>query len=179
MSQAQGSVFSQVDHEVFLVTANHEGAASGMVVTWVLPASMQPGYPRLLFLAAEANYTFELLRSSGRFVIHLLAEGQVGLMERFGLESGRDFDKFANISYEESIKGDRILTGCLGFAVCEVSQIVALPERQIVIADVTDQAIDPAVKPLTKKLAFSSMPPFLQSKFHEKQKLVAALSLDK
>ena len=176
MSLSQGSVFSHVDHEVFLITASHDKQASGMVVTWVLPASMQAGYPKLLFLAAESNYTFELLKRSGRFVMHLLAEDQIPLMERFGLESGRSFDKFEGLSYKLSAEGDRILENTAGYALCQVEQIMALPERLVVVADVSQQQVDKSKRALSKKDAFSRMSQELLAKFEEKQRQVAALS---
>lgn len=176
MSQAASSFFSLVDHEVFAITAHSAEARSGMIATWVLPASIQSGYPECLFLSSPLNFTHSLIMQSQRFVIHLLAEEQAELVGQLGLSSGRDSDKLKTVAHSVTKQGDLIIKDCCGFAVCEVKQSFSLAERVAIVGRVLHQEVYSERKALTKKAAFARVSPEILAALHAKQKEIAEKS---
>ncbi|MFW7380765.1 MAG: flavin reductase [Oligoflexus sp.] len=174
MSQAAQSFFSIVDHEVFAITAHTAAARSGMIATWVLPASIQQGYPQCLFLSSPYNFTHELIMESKRFVIHLLSSSQSALLGQLGLGSGRDHDKLKELAYGLSPEGDIILSDTCGYAVCSVKNSFALDERVAIVGEVLQQKVFADKTALTKKAAFANVSPEIRDRLHAKQKEVAA-----
>ena len=94
---ANPSIFSLTNHEVFLISAENNGERSAFIATWCLPASLLPNTPRLMFLGSPLNYTMKLIEKSKKFAITLLSSEQADYLVRFGLESGKDIDKFDSI----------------------------------------------------------------------------------
>ena len=165
------SIFSLTDHEVFLLTcADNEGRKSGMIATWVLPASLLPDTPRLMFLSSPLNYTHELMLAKGSFVVHLLASDQFGMVPQFGLHSGRAQDKFDNIDMVCSNGGHPIVQGTCGWAECKVAANYDMGERVMVVGEVTSQKCFDNKKALTKRMAFSSLAPEVRNQLAEKHK---------
>jgi flavin reductase (DIM6/NTAB) family NADH-FMN oxidoreductase RutF len=174
--QQKSSPFAFVDHEVFAITAHHEGRRSGFIATWVLPASIQEGYPQCLILSSPGNYTHELILASKRLVLHLLGRDQAELLPLLGLDSGRDHpDKLAKV--EGQIVGDHadfILSNTCGYAVCQLQQRFALDEREALVGQVLHQEIVPGASALTKRQAFADLDDESRMRLQEKQKEVAA-----
>lgn len=171
------SIFSFVDHEVFAITANHGGQQSGSIATWVLPSSIQDGYPECMVLSAPQNYTHELMLGSGRFVLHLLAKSQARHLLALGIESGRDLDKLSLVPHTLNGKGDVILDGVSAYRVCTVVQTMRLSERVAVIGRVEHEQLFSQRLPLSKKAAFAALSSEERQKLHDKQKQVADKSI--
>jgi len=176
LSQAAASFFSLVDHEVFAITAHTAHARSGMIATWVLPASIQAGYPECLILSSPDNFTHKLIMESRRFVIHLLSDQQSDLLGKLGLSSGRDVDKLSQVNHRLSSSGDLVIQNTCGYAICEVKEFFTLAERVAVIGRVLQQEFAPELQALTKKAAFTKVSPDIRDKLYAKQKEVAARS---
>ena len=161
------TIFSKTNHEVFVITANGE-PSSGFIATWVLPASLVPGTPRLLVLASPLNYTTQLIRDSKKFVVNLLADDQSSLIPHFGLLSGKSQDKLASIDHQESDFGPLLDHTC-GYAQCLLSKEVDLGERVILIGDVEHHTVHPK-EALTKNHGFGSLPEEIRQQLVEKHR---------
>src|SRR5438552_135293 len=102
---AASTLFAWLDQEVWLVTAQAADRRSGLIATFVNQASIVPDLPRVLVALSKQHFTWELVEASGAFALHLLAEEQIELVWRFGLESGRDTDKLAGLSVTTAVTG--------------------------------------------------------------------------
>jgi flavin reductase (DIM6/NTAB) family NADH-FMN oxidoreductase RutF len=153
-----GSLFNFANQEIYIVTAAHGGQVSGQATTWITLASLIPEHPRVTAIISPRNYTFALIRSSGQFILNLLAEGQQDWVSRFGLQSTRDVDKFAGIATQFSAKGIPILPDTCGWAECTVIQTVDLGDRMVFIADVIQQQVQEHRKPLRRQEALATLP---------------------
>ncbi len=162
-------LLAQVDHEVFLLTARHEQRESGMIITWILPATLVPDRPRVIIVPSPCNFTHELMRASRRFLVHLLAEDQAELLPRFGLYSGRDRNKFEGMKLERTKTGLPIIPNCCGWIECQIISEQDLGDRIVTVADVIDQFVDPSRKPLSKSAAFARQPAAIQQALWEKR----------
>lgn len=169
-----GSIFSLTDHEIYVVTARHEGRDSGQVATWILPATLVPDRPRVAIVLSPRNFTHGLIAASGRFVLNLLAEEQHALVPLFGLHSTRDIDKFADIQVERTSSGIAVLPGSCGWAECDIVSSMDLGDRIVYAADVVEQRVRPGAVPLRKRAAFALQPEDVRLRLEEKHRVDGA-----
>ena len=153
-----GSPFEHTDHEVFVVTAAHGGREGGQIATWVMPGSLISDQPRVVAVLSPLNATFDLIWPSRRFAVALLAEDQLALLPHFGLRSGRELDKLAGLTLHRTASGLPVPAGCCGFADCRVVDSLDGGDRVICLADVIEQGVDPARRPLRLREALRRLP---------------------
>ena len=116
---AINDVFRQTDREVWLLTAQSGAERAGLIATFVNQASIIPALPRVVVGLAKQHHTMQVVERGRGFVLHLLAEDQLELVWRFGLQSGRTVDKWAGLSSTDAVGGPR-LTGALAWLDCRV-----------------------------------------------------------
>ncbi|MEM2106891.1 MAG: flavin reductase family protein, partial [Candidatus Bathyarchaeia archaeon] len=66
----------------------------------------------------------------------------------FGLQSGRDIDKFATIPYETKVTGAPILKDCLAYLDCEVERAIPVGDHTLFAGRIVDANIKADKKPL-------------------------------
>ena len=76
--------------------------------------------PRVLIGLARQHYTWELVEASGAFALHLMGEEHLEWVWRFGLQSGRDQDKYAGLVFHTAASGSPLLRDALGWLDCRV-----------------------------------------------------------
>ncbi len=158
MDSVCDSIFQLTNHEIYVLTAVDEGRVGGQVATWVMPTTLVSDRLRLMASISPFNFTYELIDRSQRFVVQMLAEGQQDWVPRFGLQTGRDFDKFADIPVRYTESGIPILPDTCGWAECQIIHQVDTGDRRICIADVIQEQAFAGRKPLTKNDAFANLP---------------------
>lgn len=169
-----GSIFSLTDHEIYVVTARHEGRDSGQIATWIIPATLVPDRPRIAAIISPRNFTHGLLAASGRFVVNLLSDEQHALLPRFGLQSTRDRDKFEGMELDRSPHGIAVLRGTCGWAECRIVSSLDLGDRIIYAADIIAQEVYPGRRPLRKNEAFALQPSAVRAQLEEKHRIEGA-----
>jgi flavin reductase (DIM6/NTAB) family NADH-FMN oxidoreductase RutF len=130
------AVFSQLDRELWVVTAAHAQRQSGLVATWVSPASIDPQRPMLLLALAPNHFTSQLVLESGWLAAHLLRADQVELAWNFARDSGRSRDKLAGLARVEVGCPAPVLADCLGWLVGRVVAWCDLCDRWLIWCDV-------------------------------------------
>ena len=165
-----GSIFSLTNHELFVVTSMHEERDNGQIATWIVPATLVPTRQRIVAVLSRKNYTHELVSASGRFAINLLAVGQEALVPLFGLQSGRDIDKFAGLQPYRTSRGLPVLPGTCGWAECVVRESIDAGDRLIYLADIEEQLLHYGRDPLRKYDAFDLLPPEIREQLEEKHR---------
>ncbi|MBN1448915.1 MAG: flavin reductase [Bacteroidetes bacterium] len=165
------SMFSLTNHEIFVLTAHHDGRDNGQVATWIMPATLVPERPRIAAILSPRNYTHELIAGDGRFILHMLAADQHELLPRFGLHSGRDRDKFDGLTIRRSATGLPIIEGCCGWAECRILTSLDAGDRIVYIADIVEQELRPGCIPLRKQEAFAAQPEDVRILLEEKHRV--------
>src|SRR3954452_13625481 len=94
------AVFNRLDPPVWLLTAKAQGRRGGLIATFVNQASITPDLPRVVVGLARQHFTWGLVEQSRCFSLQLLGEGHLDWVWRFGLQSGRDTDKFLGLEVE-------------------------------------------------------------------------------
>jgi flavin reductase (DIM6/NTAB) family NADH-FMN oxidoreductase RutF len=152
------SIFTLTNPEIYVITAVHQGQRSGQVATWVTLAALDPEQIRVVAIISPRNFTFDLIRHSGRFAINLLAQGQEDWLTLFGLYSTREVDKFAGLDLQTTPTGIPLLPGTCGWAECQIVQAVDLGDRMVFIADVLHHQLYEQHQPLCRIEAMQALP---------------------
>lgn len=158
VSPALSSIFQLTDHEIYVLTASHGGLVGGQVATWVMPTTLLLDRLRIVASLSPFNYTYGLIESSQRFVVHMLASDQAEWLPRFGLQSGHSVDKFADLAVDYTASGIPVLPNTCGWAECQVIHQVDTGDRRLCIADVIHQQVEVARKPLSRIAALEQLP---------------------
>lgn len=107
-------------HDVHIVCARHDDRKSGLAVAWVT----QVADDVVLVCIGKQSYTRELLLAAGSFSLNVLRSDQVAVGRAFGLRSGRDVDKFADVAYHTGQTGSPLLDDCARTYDCSVEQVL-------------------------------------------------------
>jgi flavin reductase (DIM6/NTAB) family NADH-FMN oxidoreductase RutF len=105
----------------------------------VFGASIVPERPRLMVILSNTNFTTGLIAKSGRLSISLLAEGQLKLLERLGLQSGRDAYKLDGIRFEMDSHGCPLFEASAATASCEVLESSSLGDSTAFLCAVRER----------------------------------------
>lgn len=153
-------VFRLVNREVWIVTSA-DGEANrprrgGLLATWVAQASLDPAQPLLIAAIAKNHFTAELIGASGSFAAHLISAEQIELAWRFGIGSGRDRDKLAELSTRSAVTGAPVLDDCLAWLDCRVLTTYDAGDRLFFWADVVDGGRTGDGEPLCEQELFAA-----------------------
>lgn len=127
---------------LFVLTSASEGRDSGCIINTAGQVTSEPN--RISIAVNKANFTQELVQKSGIFNISILSEAAgFDLFRRFGFQSGRTVDKFADFDgCRRSNNGLYYITaGTNGYISAAVEQSVDLGSHTLFIASVKDMDI--------------------------------------
>jgi flavin reductase (DIM6/NTAB) family NADH-FMN oxidoreductase RutF len=133
---AANTLFATLNRELWLVTAAAGGLRSGLIATSVAPVSIVPEMPRVLVAVARHHFTHELIEASGTFGAHLLGEDNLEWVGRFGMQSGRDSDKFTGLSVHDGTTGSPLLAAAIGWLDCRIEARMDTGDRSVYLAEV-------------------------------------------
>lgn len=127
------------DYEVNVITSVDGETINGQIATWVTQVSAEP--PLMAVCISPTRYTSELINKSGVLAINMLSKEQAALVPHFGYKSGRETDKFAEISYKKAQTGSPILENVSAYLDCKIKQTYDGGDHLIYLAEVVDADI--------------------------------------
>ena len=139
----------KLSYGLYIVTTKDGEKANGCIVNTAIQAASTPN--QLCICINKANYTHDMVLKTGVFNVSVLSKtAQFPLYQRFGFQSGRDVDKFANIT----APADENAVPYLGWQTCSVlsAKVVSrqdLGTHTLFIAEVTDAKLLSDNPPLT------------------------------
>lgn len=148
-------VYALLDVPLWIVTA----ASGGIVASTVGQASIATDMPRQLITIAKRHNTYGIVERSRAFAMHLISEQQLDLVWRFGLQSGRDVNKFTGLSYRAGATGSPLLPDVVAWLDCRVEACLDSGDRAIYLAAIVDGKVERADTPLTANRLFAIAPP--------------------
>jgi len=105
----------------------------GMTVSSFTPVSLEPAL--VLVCLQRSCSIFNDLVEFGRFGLNILASHQQALSIRF---SARDTERFEGIEWRRGANGVPLLSGVLATMECDLDQVYACGDHQILIGKVSD-----------------------------------------
>ena len=160
-------VMNKLSYGLFVLTAKDGDKDNGCIINTAAQVTTTPN--RIIITVNKENYTHDMIKKTGEFNLSVLDESAVfDTFQHFGFQSGRDTDKFAEITFARAENGIAYLTGeCNAYISGKVADTVDLGTHTMFIADVTggevlsdkDSAtyayyhanIKPSAKPVEKK----------------------------
>ena len=83
----------QITYGLYVLTTRQQGKDNGLIINTVMQIAEQPN--RLAVTISKRNHSCQMLRETGVFnVSTITTEADFALFQRFGMQSGRDADKF-------------------------------------------------------------------------------------
>ncbi len=123
MNSSEGSAIAGIFWSyspVVVITSEFEGKINGQVAVTVVTSSIVGSVPRLIVGIWKGNYTHSFIYNSKKLNIHLLKKDQFELVKNFGFYTGREKDKFKNISYKLGKNDCPVVGGVHSYMECEV-----------------------------------------------------------
>lgn len=115
---------------VAVVTACGASGWSGTTVSTVTSVSMTP--PIVLCCVSRGSRTLAAIRHAGCFAIHLLADDQPDLADRFSRPPG-DSSRFEELGYEvRLIRGTPVIAGALAVGWCDLHSLDEIGDHFVV-----------------------------------------------
>ena len=94
----------RIGYGLYLLTAKGQGRENGCIVNAVMQVTSTPN--RVAVALNKSSFTHELVAESGVMNVSCLSvDAPFSVFERFGLQSGRDTDKFAGVSTTRTENG--------------------------------------------------------------------------
>lgn len=152
----------KLSYGLFVLTVKSGNKANGCITNTAIQVTTEPN--RIVFAVNKANYTHDLLVESGVFNISILSEdASFDVFKRFGFQSGRDIDKFADYDKEKYAEADNgvmyIKEGTNAFISGEVIQTTDLGSHTLFVCDVTDMEVLSDAKSATYEYYQSNIKP--------------------
>jgi len=142
----------QVTHGLYVLTAVHGGRANGQCLDAAMQVTSSP--PRIAIGLGKKSLTHEMIAETGKFVLNALDKQDpkcLDVIRRFGFQSGRNVDKFADFPYLAGKNGCPILPDAKAFWACTVLPefTLDLGTHTLFVAQVTRAGVRKEGEPLT------------------------------
>ena len=127
---------------LYLLTAHEEGKDNGCIINTAIQAASDP--VRVLVCVIKNNYTCGMIQRTGQFNVSAITQDATfDLFKHFGMQSGRDVDKFAG--FEGVARGENgvyyLAERANMYLSAKVSEQHDLGSHMLFIGEVTDAAV--------------------------------------
>ena len=134
------SAIHKLTYGLFVLTAKDGDKDNGSIINTALQVTSDP--LQLSIAVNKANYTHDMIMKTGEFNVSSLSqETPFSLFQRFGMQTGREVDKFDGFTdMERAANGIYYIKGTANAAICcKVVQTIDVGTHTIFIGEVTEQ----------------------------------------
>ncbi len=130
--------FYTLSYGLYIVSAQSEGKKNGYVANTAFQVTAEPS--QLAISCNKDNLSAKIIAASGFFSVSVLEQdASQDILGRFGYKSGKDFDKFAETQYFETLHGVPVVTeGCISWFVCKLTKTFDVGTHLLFIGEVLD-----------------------------------------
>ncbi len=161
------TAFYKLSYGLYLLTARAGEKENGCIINTAIQCASEP---KLLSICViNKNYTCDMIKETGRFNVSVLTENTpFELFQHYGMQSGRDVDKFAGDNATPRLEnGIRYLPFGAAVFACKVISSQDLGSHTLFIAEIEDARTLTDTPPATYAYYQSSIKP--QPKPEEKK----------
>ncbi len=141
------------------VTSHWQGKDNVQIAVAIAAASIVPDRPRVVVQLYKTNLSHSMVLSSGALALNFLKPDQTNLIGEFGLVSGRNQDKLAEVEKTKGASGSPVLNDCFGFLDCRVINAMDAGDMTCFLAEVVDGKTLAEGDPLWWRDARRQLPP--------------------
>ena len=148
-SELDRRAFRDLSYGLYIVTSLDGDRLNGQIVNTVIQVTSDP--PRVAVIINQKNLTHEFITRSGVFGVSVLDDtAPMTFIGPFGFRSGRDVNKFGNISFKKGSTGVPLVSEhSLSLLEVKVFECLDLGTHSIFIGDVVFSEVLKTGKPLT------------------------------
>ena len=132
----------KLSYGLFILTTKVGDKDNGCVINTAIQAASEPN--QISIAVNKANYTHDMIFESGEFNVSVISkDAKFDLFKRFGFQTGREVDKFADYSnMTRSGNGIYYITeGTNAFISVKVDKTVDLGSHTMFIGTITDMVV--------------------------------------
>lgn len=146
--EAKRTALRKITNGMYIVTAAAEGDLAASTVTWLSQCSFEP--PLVMVGIKVTGQTHSVIRRSGAFAIHIVAEGQQDIVESFFTPPKLEGDRMNGLAWEPGeATGAPILAELPAWLEARVTDAVERGDHTVFVAEVINAGVaDPDAKPL-------------------------------
>ena len=142
-----GAALGRVPSGLYILTARHDGRATGMLASWVQQAGFEP--PMVSVALHKDRYIADWVRASGRFVLNQVPAGNKTLLRHFGRGFAPDEPAFEGVQIDHDHPAGPVLAEALAYLVVEPTGEVAGGDHVMMLGKVVEGGvIEPEGHPL-------------------------------
>lgn len=132
-------IFTKLSYGVYVVSTMDGDRPTGCIANSVMQITAEPA--TLAVSMNHNNYTNECMEMNGSFALSVLAENSdASLIGRFGFQSGRTADKFADCEYE-LVQGVPAVKDSCGYVVCRIINKMETATHTVFLGEVLDAGV--------------------------------------
>ena len=140
---------NKISYGLFVLTAWEGEKINGCIVNTVMQVTVSPN--AVAVAINKDNLTCEMVKNTKEFTVSVLSEkATFDIFKRFGLQSGRDVDKFKDIVCPKDDRGVPYLQwGACAMFSCKIVDTVELGSHTLFIGEVLDAKVLSDEQPIT------------------------------
>lgn len=131
--EAIGAGLGRIPSGCAILTVQHHGQATGVLVSWFQQASFDP--PAISVALRNGRPAAQLVEASGRFLLNLVGSNPTPMFRHFGRGFGLDEDAFVGLDVEPTDYG-KLIRSCLAHLGCTLTQKVPVADHGLYIAQI-------------------------------------------
>ncbi len=132
------SAFFKLTYGLYIASVEYEGKMNGCIINTAVQTTSEPATMSATML--KTNLTTQLIDKKKSMTISVISsEAPIDIINHFGMNSGRDTDKFAAIHYNTDDNGNPYMTeGILCAFLCNIRETIDLGTHLMFLLDVTN-----------------------------------------
>lgn len=149
-----GAAIGRIPSGCSILTAEHAGRSTGLLVSWVQQAAFEP--PSIIVCVKRGRPITQVIDASQRFMLNVIGEDPSAMFRHFGRGFTLDEDAFAGLQTTPSEFGPKLalergeeINGCIAHLGCQVIQRIAVGDHDLYVAEVVAAASINGAKPYT------------------------------
>lgn len=167
--------FFKISYGVFVAGVEYEGRMNACIVNTATQATSEPAV--MLVTMLKTNLTTQMILKKKSISLSVIGmQCPLEIIASFGMKSGRDTDKFADMQYFIDANGNPYTQeGIIARFTCEVDQTIALSTHYVFVLKVSNSVALSDAEPMTyadyRKLKSGTMKASQASEGGEKKKV--------
>ena len=132
----------KLSYGLFVLTAKEADKDNGCIINTAIQAASEPN--QLSICVNKQNYTHDMVKRTGEFTVSVLSQNaDFGMFKHFGVQSGRDVNKFENSTQcSRGANGIYYITeGTNAYLSVKVKKTEDLGSHTMFIGEITDMEV--------------------------------------
>lgn len=135
------SALFNIGYGLYVITSNDGKRDDGMIGNAVAQVALSPN--RIMVSINKANYSHDVIRETGKMNVNCLSvDAPFAVFEKFGFQSGRDTDKFADSTVKRSANGLAVLPQYVNACISlQVEEYLDMGSHGVFMCSVTEEMV--------------------------------------